>query len=696
MIFVRDILRIPRLGVFRLVGVFDERAFLFDLKAPRTVIAEHSLPALALGVEKGRIEPLDGKEFNAPPNTVCSEAQQTRADRHLAIVRSLIANGEQIFVSSRRSRLVASAARENGICSKTVHSALYRYWRGGMTIYALMPRFETCGAPGKDKPANGPRGRKPAEGIARAPALSAEMIKAFETCTNRYYKRSRHITLAETFRRALERLSTRCVLDEETGLPVTFVVDEDVRLPTERQFRHWYGKQNRAKSDAKARLGDAKFAMRSRARLSYAAQDNNLAGGRFIIDATKLDTNLVARHDRTAFLGTPVLYIVVDEFTALIVGFWISLEEACWQSAAMAILGSVEDKVELCRRYGLVVEPWRWPISGMAPMRYLFDRGEAKGDKASSFVEKSGLIVENTAPYRGDLKGVGEKRFDLINCAFRGEVPGSRDEDSGKRGEDDPRLESILNLDEVTQVVLACILYLNDRELKKFRRSRAMIADGVPPIASAMWDWCMRTGRVALQRFETAELAIALMPEGTGTITNQGVRFDGLFYTCERAEAEGWFEAVDAPGTLRKLKLSWHPWLVDAVYLHVPGEKEPLQAVLTPFSQAYAGFSFDELHASRRQGRIAEQGRRLDQVLNHAEFRNRVQFIVEGAAQERLSDLRPRDLKNARANKAAERTARRFEAKQELRERIGQHVSADRPLLGSNRQIDDLGEGEID
>lgn len=694
--FVRDVVRIPRQSTYRIVGFFGQRAYLFDLAARRMTICEYPLAEITTGLERGKIALVDGKEVNAGPNATCSNAQLKRAKQHLSMVRDLLAPGEEVFWSSQRRKLVRRTAHEHHVCSKTVRRALHLFWQRGMSLEALLPKFDACGAPGKERRGDTPRGRRPAPGLQRAPSLTDKMLSAFESCTDRYYRPNRHITLSETYRRVCEQLATRCVFDEETNQPVTFLIDEDVALPTERQFRYWYLKQDRAKSDRKARLGDVKFALTSRARLSFAAQDNEVAGGRWVVDATKLDCNLVARHDRRKFIGTPVLYLVVDEFTAMITGFWIGLEEASWQACGMAILSTLEDKVELARRHGLEIEPGRWDVAGMAPMRYLFDRGEAKGDKASGFAEKSGLIVENTAPYRGDLKGINEKRFDLVNCAFRGEVPGSRDEDSGKRGEKDSRLEAILDLDEVAQVALSTIVFLNDRELEGFRQSRAMIVDDVPPIASAMWEWCLRTGRSALQRFEMSELAISVMPTGTGTITNQGVRFDGLFYTCDRAETEGWFEAVNAPGVKRHLELSYHPWLVDAVYLHVPGEKEPLQALLTPYSRSFAGFSFDELHAIRLHRRIGQQGRQLDSVLNHAEFRNRVAHIVERAARKRLSDLRSRDLKDARANKAAERIERREEAKQDLREDIKRRAQPTPQLARPQRDEDDLGEGSLD
>jgi len=696
MLFVRDVVRIGRKSPpQRVVGLFCDRAFLFDLAADQTLIIEHSLAALTHALEKGRAEQLDGHEFNAPPIATPTHAQQQRAEQRLKLIVSLVGSGEEIFDRAQRSRLVALAAREAGVCGKTVHSALKRYWRGGMTIYALMPQFQNCGGPGQQKTATGPLGRKPNRGIKRAPALTDEMRDAFKRSCNRYYKKNRHVTLRDTYHHALELLCTRCVYDQETGAPVTFVVDQNMVAPSWRQFHYWYLKQKRAKSDAKARLGATKFALRSRARTSYAAQDNNNAGGRFVIDSTKLDVNCVSRSSRSTFVGTLVLYIVVDEFTAMIAGFWLSLEEASWNSAAMAILNCVEDKVEFARAHGIEIEPSRWPVGGMMPLRLLFDRGEAKGDLASGFVVKAGQIVENTAPYRGDLKGVDEKRFDLINVAFRGEVPGARDKESGKRGEDDPRKEAILNLDEIIRLVLLCILYLNDKEIPTFRRSRAMIADQVPPIPSAMWRWCLNTGRVALQRADPAELAISLMPTGKAKLTAQGLRFRGLFYTCERAEIEGWFEAVDAPGFVRQLQLSYHPWLVDTIYLHLPGEARPERAILTQFSQPFAGLSFDEVAAIRCEGRAASQERQLDQVALRADFRNQVHAIVAQASRERLADLRPRDLQNARLAKAAEREERRDKAREEMRQQNIQQEPA-RPAPRSLPPLDDdLGEGPV-
>lgn len=699
MFFVRDVIQHGRKGKFRIVGIHQDAVFLFDLNAVRTVIAEHSLEALKSGLGKGKVQFLAGHAFNCRAGHDLSPAQVLRIAQRLEQVRDLVARMPAIFYSPDRGRLVSQASRNFGVSAKTLHKVLFQFWHGGMTMDALVPHFERCGAPGQDKPLGTVRGRKPDEGTARAPALTQEMLDAFQRCTDGHYKRNRHITLAENYELARDLLCTRSVTDPETGAPITFVNDPDVAIPTLRQFLYWYYKQGRAKSDAKARFGDVRIALRSRARLSYAAQDNPNAGGRFIVDSTKLDVNLVSSTNREIFIGTPTFYIVVDEVTAMIVGFAISLENASWLAQGVAIFNCFEDKVAFCRRYGIEIALEDWPVHGMMPIRFLFDRGEARGELATEFVRKSGLIVENTSPYRGDLKGICEQRFDLVNETLRPQIPGARDADSGKRGERDPRLNASLNLEEITQVLIHTIIYLNNRVVKGFRQSKAMLAQQVPNIPAAMWNWCLDTGRSALIRFDKDELGISLLPSGTGSITPQGVCFKGLFYTCERAESEKWFEQVTAAGSQRQIGLSYHPWLMDAVYLHVEAGRRPELAVLTPYNQNFAGLSLPEVEQLRAAKRIATQGRQLNQTLLHADYRNQVSHIVQSAVQERIGDLRPRDLKGAREHRALDAASNREDEKERLRLGIA-HYDAQSGDPEGGRELqgpppgDELGDGE--
>jgi len=68
-------------------------------------------------------------------------------------------------------------------------------------------------------------------------------------------------------------------------------------------------------------------------------------GSVFQIDATVADVYLVSRFNRTHIIGRPVLYIVQDCFSKLIVGLYVGLEGPSWIGAAMALANTVGNKV---------------------------------------------------------------------------------------------------------------------------------------------------------------------------------------------------------------------------------------------------------------------------------------------------------------------------------------------------------------
>jgi hypothetical protein len=701
MLFVRDVIEMAGARRLRIVGVVDGAAVLFDLGSSRTCLETAELAELVRGVARGKIIVVTDVGLNAVRNDRTSAAQLKRARELHAIVTTLLGAGPAVFDRAARGHLVATAAQASGRTSTTLHAALHRFWKSGMTIDALLPAFDRCGAHGRPRGGDSPLGRKPPPGAKGAPRLTEEMLSAFRKGADRYYRDNPRNSLAEAFRLICDDLVTSCVFDPATGAPITFVTRdrEDVVLPTLRQFRYWYSKQNRARDDHKARTHEAKYEQRHRAKLSYAAQDNENIGGRYIIDSTPLDANLISRLNATTFLSTATLYLVTDELTAFIVGFALSFEDASWTAAGLALLSAVEDKVALCARYGIAIEEDDWPIADLVAMCLLFDKGEAKGPLAEQFGFKSSLTIENTASYRGDLKGLGEQRFDLVNEACRGRVPGYRVKGSGDRGEQDPRLDAILTLDDAIGVIIHTILFLNRREITSFRRSLAMIEDDVPPIPLEMWRWAMRNGRTALVRRSYPEMMVALLPTGVATITQQGLCFEGLFYTCAFAEREKWFEFVTLPASLRKKTVSFHPWLVDAIYVQ-DGENAPFEvAVLTPHSARFAGLSFEELKKLNEAERGRARNREIDQTLNHAAYSNHVKRIVEEAAARRLHRLRPRDLAGARGARSAEREFDREEHRDTLREIAADFGGVGQPLarLPAPEAVrgEDLGDGGL-
>jgi hypothetical protein len=73
-------------------------------------------------------------------------------------------------------------------------------------------------------------------------------------------------------------------------------------------------------------------------------------GARYYIDATIADVYIVSRYNRNRIIGRPTLYLVVDQFSRLIVGIYVGLEPPCWVGAMLALWNCSIDKVGYCAR----------------------------------------------------------------------------------------------------------------------------------------------------------------------------------------------------------------------------------------------------------------------------------------------------------------------------------------------------------
>ncbi|MCO7034779.1 DDE-type integrase/transposase/recombinase, partial [Vibrio paracholerae] len=146
-------------------------------------------------------------------------------------------------------------------------------------------------------------------------------------------------------------------------------------------------------------------------------------GSRFEIDATIADIYLVSDSNRSWIVGRPVVYVVVDVFSRLIVGLYIGFENPSYVAAIQALQTAMTDKVALCHQYGIEIEAQDWPAIGL-PDAILADRGELLGSQIESLEKSFSVRVENTPPYRGDAKGIVERNFKTIQADFTPFAPG--------------------------------------------------------------------------------------------------------------------------------------------------------------------------------------------------------------------------------------------------------------------------------
>jgi putative transposase len=232
------------------------------------------------------------------------------------------------------------------------------------------------------------------------------------------------------------------------------------------------------------------------------------------------------------------------------------LEGPSWAGARLALVNVVEDKVALCKRYGIDISPEMWPNADLC-QRILADRGEFEGYDASTLQNAFGVGISNVGAYRGDLKAIVERDFLMIKNETAIFVPGFTNYKVRERGQKDYRLDACLTLDEFRQTMIRHILFHNNVwRMEEYRLDTYAIQDDVPAIPIRLWNWGIEHRTGWRREAPSAErVRLALLPRATASITERGLLFKGLHYTitfpgddegCQaeelfvRARAEGW------------------------------------------------------------------------------------------------------------------------------------------------------------
>ncbi|WP_041023118.1 Mu transposase C-terminal domain-containing protein, partial [Pseudomonas sp. SHC52] len=317
------------------------------------------------------------------------------------------------------------------------------------------------------------------------------------------------------------------------------------------------------------------------------------AGHRYEIDSTIADVYLVHRVNRLWLIGRPVLYVVVDTFTRMIVGIHIGLEGPSWNGARHAIYNACTPKVDFCKRYGIDIDELDWPCSHL-PVELVADRAELLSEAGEAMTKVVGTTVKILPPFRPDWKSIIESRFRLINEKLDLKfVPGGVDARKMERGDRDYQLDAILDIDEFTEMVIVGVLAHNKSLRVPHLLNREMIAAGVEPTPIELWKWSMENSMLNAKAVSPAELKIALLPSRECRISRGGINFQGVQYTCQTAVREEWLERSHNFQT-KYVRVYYDPNSIENCWVKSDAGFEPL-TIVPQHSQKYGGLRMEEV-----------------------------------------------------------------------------------------------------
>jgi len=475
--------------------------------------------------------------------------QETR-DNHYEMIQPLIEDPFFLYRMSiaLRSKEIMNRSRELSVSHTTLYRLLNRYWHYGQVKNSLAPFYLNCGLKAKQKNASHKKRGRPVK----------SSILGFETQTGINISEEDKINIRQGIEKHYEE-GKQPSKSAVWSTVLTYYADEifcaeqenrDAEIPNYRQFCYWMPFLVDEIKLEKQRLGETFWEMNHRALLGSVSENVHAPGDRFEIDSTIADVYIVSEVDRNRVLGRPVIYVVVDEASRMLAGLHVSIYWASLTEAKQALLNAFLPKEEYCKSYGLDFNNQDWPCAHV-PRGLLVDRAELIGDSAAEYTTAMGIQIEICQAFRGDWKGIVERRFGIANVESLHDLKGTTRGQIRKRGEKPPPDDAFYTLREITTLLIQLFVDGNKTMQLDCLITKDIIKENLAPTPINSWDWSVQHHRDSLSTVEPDQARAELLPCAKATVTGRGIECNGLWYTCDEGERDNWFVLARKNGSWR-------------------------------------------------------------------------------------------------------------------------------------------------
>lgn len=593
-------------------------------------------------------------------------------------------NEPEIFKAQKRAELVKKASGKFGVSNKTVYKYLRRYWQRGKHKNALLPDYKNRKI--QERQVTGKKRGRPKKYkdiVGEGVNVDEETKRIFRVALNKFYytKSGNSLNIAYQLMRK-EFYADGYRIDGGIKKPILKPSSE---VPTFGQFKYFFYKERNLKKDIYSRKGSKEYLQNYRPILGNSTVEA-YGPGYYEIDATIADVYLVSRYNRNWIIGRPVVYFCIDRFSRMITGLYVGLEGPSWNGAMNALANTVADKVEFCKSYGIAITEGQWPVHHLCDT-LMADRGELEGNLAESLISSLHIKVQNSGPYRADAKGIIERNFRIINDkVVKPLLPGAVNPTAG-RGDKNYRLDGVLDLYQMTQILIYSILQHNQSWLNNYNREEMMISDDIEPVPIKLWNWGIKNRAGLLRSVSEDIVKLNLMPVKKASITESGIRlFGGLFYTSENALKERLFEKARIQGSW-KVEVSYDPRNLNYIYIRKGNGKSFEKCYLIDGQEAHKNKSIEELEFLQEMEKLFKKQKEDEQLQSKVDLISQVESIVREAEhmtkeQQDGAESKTQKLKGIRKNRQIEKMINReneaFELDKKVTSEKGQVLSFNR------------------
>ncbi len=377
---------------FRLLWIdpASSSTYIYWLGGKASIPKKFNISELETGLNQGWIVE-DQDPFVLHGNA--SEKDRAFRDAIWSKMSAALLDEPGIYDRNIRAEHLHRIEQESGEKMRNLYRHLSRYWERGKSPDAFLPGYKASGGKGKTRGGrNNPRNEMSSE---FGKTLTPIDFIHFETAIRKYYLTQKEPDLSSVFDRMLKD-SYSFREKDESGKEVLRLYPRG-ELPSLRQFRYWYNKQQDIREEVSKRKGETGFELTARAVTGKNEFGMLGPGSQYQVDATVGDIYLVSQFDRSDIIGRPVMYFVMDTVSHIVTGMYIGLEGPSWLGMSMALYKATTDKVDYCHRFGIEITEEQWPCHHV-PSVLLGDRGELESHKADNLVTMLGTRVDNALP----------------------------------------------------------------------------------------------------------------------------------------------------------------------------------------------------------------------------------------------------------------------------------------------------------
>ena len=475
-------------SLLRILECRDDEVFAIDCKRmtmPTWISAEILQDYKQCDNEEMDLE----KDGFRASDTLSPEATRVMCHRFTAVASVL----PFLTDEHKRSSMIAMAAKQLNVSRQTLRNYLCLY-----LAY-------------QDKAVLAPRGRGSSVELS-------DTAKNIRWALNKYY----YNPYKNSLRSAYTQMLRQKYCDESGSLLPEY--------PSFDQFRYYYRKHRSLQDYYISREGMCQYQRNHRPLLGDGVQEFAPNVGVGMLDSTICDIYLV--NDAGGLVGRPILTACVDACSGLCCGYTLSWEGGTYSLRGL-MLSVIADKVAYCKRYGISIDENDWNCTGMLPGTLVTDMGSEYASQTFGQIAELGVTVINLPAYRPELKGVVEKFFDLVQEAYKPHLKGRGviEPDFQERGAHDYRKDACLTMEQFEKVVLNCVLYYNSkRTIENYPYTDDMLSQGIPPHASAIWNYGRNLSSADLIPVSREQLILTLLPRTTGRFSRSGLKVNQMRY----------------------------------------------------------------------------------------------------------------------------------------------------------------------